>query len=316
MAERSQPVEGTPDQLTLAAFTALVFIGGSNVVAVSMSNDELPPFFGAGLRFAVAGAILLAIVALRRIPLPRGQALIGTLVYGVLGFAGFYALAYWALRPEGLPASVAAVVLASVPLLTFFFALAHRLEPFRWRALLGAVIAIAGIAILIGGELTLTLPVAPLLAVFGAAIAAAESGVVIKQFPPSHPVATNGFGMAIGAVLLLGLSAISGEDWVLPGGAFDWGVLIYLVGLGSVALFGLFLFVLKRWTASASSYFTVLMPIVAAVLGAWLLDQPITVAVVIGGVVIIAGVYVGALSRGKVPAPASEDQEALAQRCT
>jgi drug/metabolite transporter (DMT)-like permease len=316
MAQGSRPAEGTPDQLTLAAFTALVFIGGSNVVAVSLSNDELPPFFGAGLRFAAAGVILLAIVAVRRIPIPRGPALFGTIVYGVLGFAAFYALAYWALRPEGLPASVAAVCLASTPLLTFFFAMAHRLESFRWRALVGALIAIGGIVILIGGELTLSVPGAPLLAAFVAAAAAAEAGVVIKQFPPSHPVATNGFGMTIGAALLLALSAITGEDWGLPGRAFDWGVLLYLVGLGSLALFGLFLFVLTRWTASGTSYFTVLMPIVATLLGSWLLDEPITAAVALGGVVILAGVYVGALSRGKVAVPAKEEQEALAQRCT
>jgi drug/metabolite transporter (DMT)-like permease len=178
------------------------------------------------------------------------------------------------------------------------------------------VIAIAGIAILIGGELTLTVPTASLLAAFAAAVAGAEAGVVIKQIPPSNPVATNGFGMTIGAALLLALSAISGEEWGVPGRAFDWGVLVYLVGLGSLALFALFLFVLKRWTASGTSYFTVLMPIVAAVLGAWLLDQPITGAVVIGGLVILAGVYVGALSRGKVPVPAEEEQEVLAQRCT
>jgi drug/metabolite transporter (DMT)-like permease len=294
-------------------------------VAVSLSNDDLPPFFGAGLRFAAAGAILLAVVAVRRISLPRGPALFGTVVYGLLGFAAFYAFAYWAL--VRLSAGVAAVILASVPLLTFFFAWAHGLEPFRWRALAGATIAIVGIAVLIGGGFTLDVPVGPLLAVFAAAAAAAESGVVIKKFPPSHPMATNGVAMAMGAVVLLGVSVISGEEWTLPGRAFSWGVLVYLVLLGSVALFGLFLFVLRRWTASAASYFTVLMPIVSAVLAAWILDQPITWSLAVGGIVILAGVYVGALSHGKVPAAAAAPepvvqaeaeaetgQEALTQR--
>ena len=299
----------------MIAFFAMVFIGGSNVVAVRLSNNNLPPFFGAGLRFALAGLILLAVVAWRRVPFPRGDALIGTLLYGAIGFGLFYSFAYWALRPEGLPASVAAVVLASVPLLTFFFAQAHRLESFRWRPLLGAVIAIAGIAVLIGAELTLTLPVAPLLAAFGAAAAGAEGGVVIKRFQPNNPIAANAYGMLLGAVLLLALSATTGERWTLPDRAFDWGVLVYLVVVGSVALFVLFLFVLHRWTATGTSYFTVLMPIVATLLAVWLLDQPITLAVVFGGAVVIAGVYIGALSRGKVAAPAPEGQEALAQNC-
>jgi drug/metabolite transporter (DMT)-like permease len=314
MAAPVRPAAGTPDQVTLAAFAALVLIGGSNVVAVSLSNKDLPPFFGAGLRFAAAGAILLTVVAVRRIQLPRGRALFGTVMYGLLGFAGSYALAYWAL--VRLTAGVAAVLLASVPLLTFFFAWAHRLEPFRWRALIGAMIAVAGIIILIGGDLSLDVPIGPMVAALGAAAAVAESGVVIKQFPPSHPVATNGLAMTMGAAVLLAISAISGEGWVLPDRAFAWGVYAYLVLFGSVALFGLFLFVLGRWTASATSYFTVLMPIVSTVLAAWVLDQRVTAGLALGGAVILIGVYVGALSRGKVPAPASPEQEALSQQCS
>jgi drug/metabolite transporter (DMT)-like permease len=315
MAAGSADAEGAPDQVTLAAFGASVLIGGSNIVAVRLSNQDLPPFFGAGLRFAVAAAIFLGVVAAARIPLPRGRALIGTVLYGILAFAAFYALGYWAL--VDLPASVGAVILSSVPLLTFFFALAHRLEPFRWRALIGALIAISGIVILINGELTLALPATSLLAAFGAAICGAESGVVIKQFPPSHPVATNGLAMAIGAVLLVAISVISGEERALPDRALVWGVLAYLVLLGSLALFALYLFVLKRWTASGASYQFVLIPIVATLLGAWLVDEPITSAVVLGGAVIIVGVYVGALSQGrKVAAPAPRDKEVLAQRCS
>ena len=57
----------------LAAFVLVVLIGGSNFVAVRFSNRELPPFWGAGLRFAIAGALLLLFARWRRIPLPRGR---------------------------------------------------------------------------------------------------------------------------------------------------------------------------------------------------------------------------------------------------
>lgn len=314
MAAGSRVAVGAPDRLTFMAFTGAVLIGGSNVVAVRLFNEDVPPFFGAGVRFAVAAAIFLAIVAVRRIPLPKGRALVGAVLYGLLGFAAFYALVYWSL--VRLPAGVAAVILSSVPLLTFFFALAHGLEPFRRRALAGALIAIAGIVILINGELTLAIPTAALVTVFGAAACAAESGVVIKQFPPSHPVAVNGLAMAIGALALVAISAISGEDWALPDRAFIWGVLVHLVLLGSLALFALYLFVLKRWTASGASYQFVLLPIVATLLGAWLADEPITSTFVLGGTVILFGVYIGALSHGRVAVPAAREKEVLAQRCS
>ncbi len=40
-----------PDALTLAAFAVAVTLGGGNLLAVRVSNRELPPFWGAGLRF-------------------------------------------------------------------------------------------------------------------------------------------------------------------------------------------------------------------------------------------------------------------------
>ena len=96
----------------------------------------------------------------------------------------------------------------------------------------------------------------------------------------------------------------------------NWLALAYLVLLGTVALFGLFLYVLNHWTASRASYQFVLMPFVAAIAGALLLDERISTSLVIGGAIVLAGVYLGALSGGTPPSTAPPDQEALALRCS
>lgn len=285
---------GLPDGGTLSAFVVVVLIGGVNFVAVRFSNRELAPFFGAAIRFVIASFLLFAYVGLRRLPLPRGQSLLGTVIYGVLGFTGAYAFAYWAL--QALSAGVAAVIMASVPLLTLFFATIHRVEVFRARGLVGALLAIGGIAVLVAGAGDATIPFSSLLAMVGAAVCIAESGVVIKRFPPSHPAATNAVAMGIGALLLFTLSAGAKEDWLLPRSSSTWVSLGYLAGVGSLGLFGLYLFILKRWTASGVSYMLVLAPIVASVAGALLANEPVTRRVVVGGLIVLTGVYVGALS--------------------
>ena len=71
---------------------------------------------------------------------------------------------------------------------------------------------------------------------------------------------------------------------------------LYLVA-ATVGLFVLVLFVVQRWTASATAYVFVLMPVVAVILGALVADEAITVATVVGGAIVVAGVYVGALAR-------------------
>ena len=83
--------------------------------------------------------------------------------------------------------------------------------------------------------------------------------------------------------------------------------LAYLVLLGSGVLFVLILLVVRRWTASATSYLFVLFPVATLALGAWLADEPITMHAVTGAVLVMAGVWYGALSPGArhpaVPVP-------------
>ena len=107
--------------------------------------------------------------------------------------------------------------MASVPLLTVMFAAAHRLERLRLRGVVGAVVALAGIAIMSSGALSGDVSLVSVLAVVVAAAAASESGIVLKLLPSAHPVVTNAIGMSVGAVLLLVLSSIAGESWETSG---------------------------------------------------------------------------------------------------
>jgi drug/metabolite transporter (DMT)-like permease len=272
-----------------------VLIGGANFVLVRFSNRELDPFWGATLRWGAASLISFGVVAVRRTRLPRGRSLVGVILYGLLYFGAFYAFAYWGLQRA--PASVAALLFAPVPLITLLLATAHRLEVVRWRGLAGAIIAAAGIgAMVLIDTSTLAIPTTSLLALLGAAVCAAEGGIVVKLFPRSDPFAANAVGMAAGTLVLVALSLTSGEQWTLPTRDSTWAAFATLVVLGGVALFFLVLVVLRRWTASALSYAFVLFPVVAILLSALLEGTPVTAGVVVGTVVVGSGVYVGALA--------------------
>lgn len=108
---------------------------------------------------------------------------------------------------------------------------------------------------------------------------------------------------------------MAAEQWRFPTRAATWLALSHLVLLDSVAFFALYLFVLQRWTASGAAYSIVIMPLVAALLGAWLAGQPVTLSLAVAGAIVLAGVYFGALSRPRRPIPAPVEEEALAQRC-
>jgi drug/metabolite transporter (DMT)-like permease len=297
---RVAAVEARPDRLTLALFALVVLLGGASSVAISFSNRELPPFWGATLRFSGATLIFWAIVLIMRLRIPGGRALVGVLIYSLLAAAS-YAFLYWGLVE--VPPGLTQVIIALVPLMTFFFALAHGQERFRWRGLLGAVIAVAGIALAFGERMGLveslgnasSVPLLPMLAVVGAAACPGEAGVIVKGFPRVLPLITNAFATTVGVAVVLFLSLITRESWLLPQKAATWAALAYLVIVGSVVLFTLFLVVLSRWTASATSYQFVLLPFITVALSAWLTGEPVTLFLALGAALVLLGVWIGAL---------------------
>jgi drug/metabolite transporter (DMT)-like permease len=105
----------------------------------------------------------------------------------------------------------------------------------------------------------------------------------------------NAVGMVAGTVVLFLGSLVAGETLELPHGAATWTALIYLVTLGSVAVFLLYVFVLRRWAASRAAYAFLFSPIVSLALSAWLDDEPVTAGLILGGLLVLGGVYIGAL---------------------
>lgn len=285
------------DTNTYLAFANAVLIGGANFVAVSFSNMELPPLFGAALRFALAALLFFLILRISGVPLARGRAAAGAAIYGLLGFGAAYAFLYYAL--VGLAAGTVAVIMAAVPLFTLIMAVLLGQERLSLRGIVGGGLAIAGITVLSLGTLGGDLNPAYLIAAVLGAVAAAASTVAAKSLPDVHPFNMNAIGMASGTALLVVGSFLFGERWVLPYESSTWMALGWLVVLGSVGLFQLFLYVVRRWTASATVYAVTAMPVVAVGLGAVLLDQPITPAVLAGGAMVMVAVYVGAISRAK-----------------
>ena len=134
------------DRRVLIAFLAVVVLGGTNLVLVVEVTRQLDPLWGAALRFLGAALLTLLAVGIFRARLPRGRELAVSALYGVLAFTLSFGLFFWGTRR--VPAGIASVIIGSVPLLTLLLAVLQRLERFRIRGVVGAVLAISGIAVI------------------------------------------------------------------------------------------------------------------------------------------------------------------------
>ena len=288
---KSVTTDRQPDAVTIGAFVVLIVLAGGNAVGIKIAGDELDAFWGAILRFGGAGLIFALAMAAGRVPMPRGRALLGALVYGLLAFGAAFGLAFVAIPMIG--AGAAQVLLGTIPLITLVLAPLHGLERFRPRATIGSVIALAGVAILGADRLALDIPLEGIALALVVAVLLAEAGVIAKLTPGAHPIATNAIGMLAGACLLVPVSLLAGERWTLPIQPDTWAAMAYLVLVGSVVVFWLFIFVVRRWTASASSFQFLLIPLATIPFSVALTGEVVTSTMLIGGAVVLLGVYIG-----------------------
>jgi drug/metabolite transporter (DMT)-like permease len=277
----------------------MVVLAGGNAVSIKIATDELDTFWAAAVRFGASGALFALLMLPSHSPIPRGLALLGAVTYGVLAFGVAFGLAFVAIPMTG--AGAAQLMLGLVPLLTLILAPLHGLESFRLRGVLGSLLALAGVAVLAGDRISLEIPLAGLGLAFAVALLLAEAGIVLKLTPRADPVASNAVGMLVGALILVPLSLALGEHWALPAQADTWAAMSWLILPGSLGVFWLFVFVLRRWTASAVSFEFLLIPLATIPFSALLTGEVITPLMLVGGAIILAGVDVGALAPGPPP---------------
>ena len=285
------------NRLTYLAFLLIALFGGGNSVAVRFSNMELAPFWGATIRFAASGLIFWLILLLKRIPIPHRRDAIVLMLTGFFSVGVSFGLLYFGLVE--VPASLGSVIVGLGPLMTLFLAILHRIESFRWRSLFGGSIALIGITISVRAQPGGDIPLFNLLALIAGALISAEGNVILKIYSPkSDPFATNALTLSTGFIFLFMGSIILGETHNLPVLPATWLALGYVVVLGSVVMFSLFIWILGRWSASSTSYVIMLFPIVATTAGALLAGETITPVFLLGGTLALIGVWFGALSRG------------------
>jgi drug/metabolite transporter (DMT)-like permease len=286
-------MQGDSDRRTLIAFLIGAVFSAGNPISVKFSNVELDPLWGATLRFTLAASLMLIAMAVLRLSFPRGRALLGAVLYGVFNFGLAFACLFYALVELG--AGFLQILLAVIPLTTLLLAVLQRQERFSMSPVIGAVLALAGVILM--SQVAINDSISPLsiLAAMGAAFCLAQGAVLVRIFPPEHPVSLNAVGMVTGAVILFLGSLIAGDTYALPTMQATWLALAYMVIIGSGVVFILWVYVLKRWKASRAAYNFVLLPPITLIFSSWILDERIGIELVFGGLLVLTGVYIGAL---------------------
>lgn len=284
---------GPRTSLVVAAFAAVYLIWGSTYLAIKLAIDTLPPLVSMGARHLLAGAILWAVLP-GAWPRPtRRDWLWAFVLGGLLLLAGNGIVA---VVEEKMPSSVAALLITSVPLwmvlLEWLFFRGGAPGPLVIVAL---VLGFGGVALLAGngdgwtgGEVDLRFVLGIL---FGCLCWATGSLLARKggiRLPLLRSVALQ---MVCGGLLLgivgLGLgervdvAAVTLESWLA------W---LYLVLFGSVVAFSAYSWLIATQPSALVSTYAFVNPVVAVLLGAWWLDEPLGPTTLAASALIVAAV--------------------------
>lgn len=290
----------------LLAFAAVYLVWGSTYLAIRIVVEHLPPALSAGIRFLVAGSLMLIYALLRgaRLPKTRGD-WIGVASTGTAMLVAGNGLVTWA--EKWIESNQAALIVATSALwmagLGTLGARGERLGPL---VLCGLFAGFAGVALLVGGGIHAHgAPLPVYLALLAAPFFWALGSVYAKRHPVAITSAMSAaLQMLIAGVLLGGIGLAAGEATELHWDRRGVLALLYLIVFGSCIAYGAFFYLVHEVSPALLGTYAYVNPAIAVVLGWWILDEHLGQTQIIGTAVILLGVLLVTLGSAGKKAPA------------
>ena len=264
----------------LVAYLIVCIFWGSTYLAIKVGVGELPPFLFAGLRFLVAGLLLLALARALGDPLPRRATDWRTLaIVGLFLLAGGNAFVVWA--EQYTPSGVASVFVVTVAIWTAFFdtIIPGGSGDLNWRVVAGLVLGFLGTGLLVGASPAEILKAdlrGPLALTFASASWSIGSVYAKRRPTEVSPYMGAAIQMIVGGAVVALVGSALGEwrSWHLsPKGL---GAMAYLVVFGSIVGYSAYAYALHHASATIVGTYAYVNPVIAVLLGWLLLAEPIT----------------------------------------
>ncbi len=287
---------------TYLAYLAVCIIWGSTYLAIRIGVSELPPTLFAGIRFLAAGSLMLAFSVYKGLRLPKNfSEVIKISVVGLFLLLGGNGCVVWA--ETRISSGVASLLVATVPLFIALIELALPDRPkLNLKGWLGLLIGFGGVALLVfpnsqGASADIFGIVLLLIGAFSWAMGSVYS----KSFKATTSIIPNiAIQMLAGGLGLFIAGSSFGELSKIHVTSRGLGSILYLIFIGSIIGYSCYVYILEKWPAAKAGTYAYVNPLVAVLLGALILNEPLSIDVVMSTVVILGGVILVQTSKAKI----------------
>ena len=285
----------------VVAYLTCALVWGTTwfAIRVCIADGGYPTYEALALRFAIATAILVPLCAIARVrDWPRGRAQWSWLVFAGLLDAAGYTLVY--LGEETVPGGLAAVLFGVQPLILAILLGITGMERVTPGAVLGALISIAGIAVIFLDRADVSAEqAAGVVLILGSVVASTLYVVVMKRHGGGvHWLAQTTIFLGVTAIALGAVTLVRGPAPIAwPPPAAPTFALLYLAIFGSVIAFGTYFWLLRRLSLMAISTLVFLLPLVSLVVDAlWEREVRLGARAYLGVAITLSGLAVNLLT--------------------
>ena len=286
--------------MIVAAFTAVYAVWGSTYLAIRVVVESLPPFLAGAVRFLVAGVALVVVLKIRGVPSLTGRQWKHAVVTGTLLLVGGNGLVMWA--EKTVPSGLTALLIALTPV---WFALLDWARPGglapRMKTVAGIVVGFVGVIMLVTARSAGpdARSAGDWLGAVAIIVAGAfwASGSLYSKYNPNtaSPWMNSAAQMIGGGAGLLVLSLGLGEPFTTRWAGVtqrSLAALAYLIVFGSWIGFSAYIYLLKHCKPSTVSTYAYVNPVIAVFLGWLILGETLSVGMLWGAAVVVAGVVI------------------------
>lgn len=285
------------DQIKIiVGYIFISLVWGSTWVAIRLGLDALTPLISAGLRFFLASILIFAILRFKGSSIQKD--LHSVKLYFFLGFFSFvipFGLVYWA--EQFVPSGLTSVLFGIFPFSVFLFSiiLLKSEETDKYK-LLSVLLGFIGIIIIFSDGLKVDLEnhILGLIAVLFSAIMQGLAAVVVKKWGGHlNPFSMNGPPLLIAGISMIALSLIfeDSASWIFNQKAIL--SISYLAVFGTIGAFTVYYWLLQRINAVILSLSSFITPIIAILLGWFILDEKLSEQVLLGTLFVLMGILFG-----------------------
>ena len=303
---RSIEKTGVVRRVSLRAWVALLIVWvvwGSTYTAIRVGDETFPPLVLAAVRYVVAGAIMFP-VAFRNAASaaraagqagpyrPRRSEWLGCAAVGILLVGANAAVC---VAETTVPSGLTALLIATVPLWLVGIDAVLNHARLGLAPVAGLAVGLAGVGLLSGlGGGRGGVSASGVVIILCSAAAWATGTIMSRRVPtPASPALTSAMQLLIGGVFTLVLAAASGEFGSFrPSAVSDrsWLALAYLILIGSIVAFSAYVIANRMLPTATVATYAYVNPVIAVLLGTLILNEPVTLGMLAGGVLIVGAV--------------------------